>query len=436
MAYYLVHPDKERLIAEGFGIVANIPIIFDSNWSYQVLPSLYLRERALCDYQPRNAKTSITEMTERSNQVFGESICNFLEWCELHSKDWKKLDYTDGILKGYQAALSAGTFSAHQRGLAPSTANGRTQEACNFLDWAYIRGFRQEFRVITKTVPRDFSNPELSHGHRRELIEVRVGAVRPKPQSLHMPSKSDVNMWLESVGVEKRYTKCLMTELILRTGIRREEAVQWRTFTLPEPKDWIVKGCEIPVLIEYGTKGAKRRNERGDIVGPHRTIMVPLELAQKLHEYGETKRLKFFSIYVKSAKTSQERDARLQNKPEQLFLSDYTGRPISAQTLYDAWTEASRLPYKGWSPHLGRHYWACNELLIEAQKHFDFLSKYDRSQIPLDWIRGNVCDVITLRIQPQLGHIDKKTTERYINWAVQQYRAGDIEDAFEQALEQ
>lgn len=436
MSFYLVWPDTERLTEEGFGNVADIPVVFDANWSYQTLPSLYLRERALCNYRPRNAKMSVLELTERSNQVFGESICNFLEWCELHSKDWRTLDYKNGILKGYQAALSAGTFSANQRGLAPSTANGRAQEACNFLDWAYIRGFREEFRVITKTVPLTSSNPELSHGHRQRFAEVRVGAVRPNPRSLHMPSKSDVSIWLESVGIEKGYTKCLMAELILRTAIRREEAVQWRTFTLPKPEEWIVKGGEISVTIEYGAKGKKRKNERGDIVGPARTVMIPVDLAERLHKYQETKRLKFFSIYVKSAKTSQERDARRKNEPEQLFLSDYTGLPISAQTLYDAWTEASRLPYKGWSPHLGRHYWACNELLIEAKKHFDFLSKYDRSQIPLDWIKGNVCDVITLRIQPQLGHIDKETTERYIAWAVQQYRTGTIEDSYEQALEQ
>lgn len=435
MPFYLASPDKDRLTAEGFGKIAHIPAIFDGRWSYQLHPSLYLRERALCDYRPRNAKMSITELTDRSIRTFGESICNFLEWCELHSKDWRTLDYTSGILKGYQAALSAGTFSVSQRGLAPSTANGRAEEACNFLDWAFGHGFRGEFKVNTKTVPRSSPNPKLSHGHREIFVEVRAGAVREHPKSLRMPTESEVAAWLESVRIESGYTKYLMAELIILTGIRREEAVQWRTFTLPEPEDWVIKGGYVPVFIEYGAKGAKKKNDRGDIVGPGRTILVPIELAKKLHSYRETKRLKFFSKYVKGAKTQDDSIARKKKKFEQLFLSDHNGRPVSFQRFYDAWTGASKLPYKGWSPHPGRHYWACMELLKEAKRHFAFISKYDRSEIPLDWIRGNVCDVITLRIQPQLGHIDKKTTEMYIAWAVEMYRNGWVEDAFEHALE-
>ncbi len=436
MPFYLAWPDVDRLTAEGFGKVAHIPAVFDDKWSYQPDPSLYLRERALCSYRPRNAKMSITELTDRSIQGFGESLCNFLEWCELHSKDWRTLDYADGILKGYQNALLAGTFSVGQRGLAPSTVNLRAEEACNFLLWAYQRNLRGEFSVLTKTVPRNVPNPELSHGHRQILVEVRAGAVRQKPGALTMPTKPLLNSWLESMRIEKGLTKSLMAELIIRSGIRREEAVQWRVHTLPQPQEWKIVGGEVQVMLEYGTKGSKRINNHGDKVGPQRIIMLPLEMAQKLHEYRETKRLKFFSIYVRGANTLEERKARQNNMPEQLFLSDYTGRPVSYQTFYDAWTEASRQPYKGWSPHLGRHYWACNELLQEAQRHFNFLEKYDKSDIPLDWIRGNVCDIITLRIQPQLGHIDKKTTELYMNWAVQQYRTGAIEDAFEQMLEQ
>lgn len=347
MSFYLGWPDRERLTAEGFGKVAHIPAIFDSKWSYQTRPSLYLRERALCSYRPRNAKMSITELTERSIEVFGESICNFLEWCELHSKDWKTLDYTNGVLKGYQNALSAGTFSVRQRGLAPSTTNLRAEEACNFLDWAYRHKFREEFIVLTKTVPRSVANPELSHGHRQVLVEVRAGAVRPKPSSLTMPSKSALNSWLATMRMERGITKSLMADLIVQSGIRREEAVQWRTHTLPQPKDWKVVGGEVQVVLEYGTKGSKRMNARGDKVGPQRVIMLPLEMAEKLHDYRETKRLKFFSLYVQGATTSEEQKTRKREKPEQLFLSDYTGKPVSYQSIYDAWTEASRQPYKG-----------------------------------------------------------------------------------------
>lgn len=410
--------------------------MFNSDWAYQEFPSKFLRERALRTYLPRNARLSIDALTPASMQSFGESICNFLEWCELRNLDWRLLNYETHIIDGYQKEMSAGSFSASHRGLLPSTVNSRVNEACNFLEWAGTRGLRTKFEVPTVTISVSRNNPTLSHGHKAKKIEVRVGAARPNPKSLHMPSREAVAKWLESVRIEKGITKHLMAELVINTGIRREEAVQWRMHTLPERKaDWKIKGGEVEVKIEYGAKGPKHYNEYGDLVGPQRIVFVPLEMAEKLHNYRETKRLKYFAKYVKNGKTQEDRNDRKNRPFQQLFLSDFTGEPVSSQTFYDAWTEASRIPYKGWSPHPGRHYWACNELLKELEKTLAALKNLDRSQIPLDWIRGNAQDTIFLRIKPQLGHIDPATTELYVSWVTQQYRGTHISDEFENALE-
>lgn len=436
MSFYLVWPDESRMTAEGFAKVAAIPAVFNSDWAYQEAPSKYMIERALRTYLPPNARKSVEVLTPISTQGFGESICNFLEWCELRERDWRLLDYKTHIVEGYQKEQSAGLFSASHRGLSPATVNLRVKEACNFLYWAHIRGLREEFDVPTIKVAVHHQNSMLSHGHRLKETEVRVGAVRQKPSSLHMPSRLAVTQWLESIRIEKGVTKHLMAELVINTAIRREEAVQWRVHTLPESKDdWKIVGNEVLVTIEYGAKGSKRYNERGDLVGSPRTICLPLAMAEKLHTYRETKRLKYFAAYIKKGVTSEERSTRKKLKFEQLFLSDFTGEPVSRQTFYDAWREATRTPYKGWSPHLGRHYWACNELIKELDRNLAVLKDFDKSQIPIDWIRGNVQDVILIRIQPQLGHIDFKTTERYIAWAVQQYRGSSVSDQFEQELE-
>ena len=379
---------------------------------------------------------SVDTLTPASKQSFGEYICNFLEWCELRNLDWRLLDYKTHILSGYQKEMSAGSFSANHRGLAPSTVNSRVQEVWNFLEWAASRAFRTNFDVPTITVSVSRNNPTLSHGHKTKDVEIRVGGVRPDPKSLHMPSRDAMARWLESVRIEKGITKHLMAELVIRTGIRREEAVQWRMHTLPERKsEWNIKGGEVEVMIEYGAKGPKRYNGFGDLVGPQRMVLLPLEIAEKLHNYRETKRLKYFATYVKKGKTPKDRKNRSDNPFPQLFLSDFTGEPVSSQTFYDAWTEASRIPYKGWSPQSGRHYWACNELLMELEKTFSAVKNLDKSEIPLDWIRGNVQDSIYLRIRPQLGHVDSGTTERYITWVLQQYRGTEISDQYENALE-
>lgn len=420
----------------GFGRVADIPAVFNSVWVYQQAPSKYLQERALRTFQPRNAKVSVSTLTERTMQGFGESLCNFLEWCELRNFDWREVNYKAHLLEGYQRELSTGTFATRHRGLSSSTTNGRVDEACNFLSWAYQRGLRGEFIVPTVKVSVPHQNAQLSHGHRTKQIEVRAGRVRPDPSTLRMPSKRAVSQWLDALRIEKGVTKHLIADLILNTGIRREEAVQWQLHTLPEKKsDWSITGSQVAVTVEYGTKGSKRFNQLGDIVGPGRIVYLSLEMAEKLHVYRETKRLKYFAVYVRQAETPRERSERTKNPFRQLFLSDFTGQPVSAQTLYDAWTEASYLPYPGWSPHLGRHYWACYVLLQELEKNFAAIKAIEKSDIPMDWIRGNVQNVIYLKIQPQLGHIDRKTTERYINWVIQQYHGSDISDSYEQALE-
>ncbi len=424
------------MAAAGFGKVADIPAVFNAMWAYQEAPSKYLVERSLRTFLPKNSRASVQVLTRRSNQGFGESLCNFLEWCEQRNLNWRHLEYNKHILQGYQKELSAGTFSVGFHGLAPSTVNLRGDEACNFLQWAFQRKLRDEFIVPTVRIKQQGKNSKLSHGHRTKEAEVRVGRVRPHPKSLRMPSESEVELWLESVRIEKGVTKHLMAEVVIDSSVRREEVVQWRTHTLPEKKsDWRVTGSEVAVKIEYGAKGPKRYNEHGDLVGPQRTIFIPISLAEKLHAYRETKRLKYFATYVKKGETQQERNERMKNPFPQLFLSDFTGRPVSYQTFYDAWTEASRLPFPGWSPHPGRHYWACRELLRELERKFSALKMMEKSQVPIDWIRGNVQDVIQLRIQPQLGHIDEGTTEKYIAWAIQQYRGGQINEEFERALE-
>jgi len=436
LSFYLFWPDESQMVEAGFGNVADIPAVFDGRWAYQEAPSKYLRERTLRDFLPRNARRSVNVLTPASIQTFGESLCNFLEWCELRELDWRLLEYKNDIIQGYQKALSAGTFSVGFRGLSSSTINSRVDEACNFLQWAFGRGLRREFHVPTVKIKVKHKNSQLSHGHKTQEIEVREGRVRADPKSLRMPSQQEIKLWLESLRVEKGVTKHLMAELILYSAVRREEVIQWQVDTLPENReDWHITGNEVAVKVEYGAKGMKRYNERGDLVGPSRIIFLPLELAEKLHLYRETKRLKFFAAYVKSAKTPRERSERMNKRFSQLFLSDFTGKPVSAQTFYDAWVEASRLPFKGWSPHPGRHYWACNELLQELDRKFSALKNLKKSEIPIDWISGNVQDIIKIRIQPQLGHIDEETTERYIAWAIQQYRCGDIGDRFEQALE-
>lgn len=287
--------------------------------------------------------------------AYGSALCDFFEWCELRGKNWKTVEYDDlaDMTHGYQAEMQRGTWSASGKALAVSTVNTRVDQACMFLQWAHARSLRGEFYVPTKTVSIKQDTARNSHGHKARQVETRVGKVRADPRRLRLPTDAQVQKWLRAVRIEKGETKALMCELVVQTAIRREETVQWRVDTLPEQKkDWDVRGGSVSVLLMYGTKGPKYGSPDGER-GPSRIIKIPVYLAEKLHEYRIVRRAVLRAMYVRSASSLEEKRTRMREVTTRLFLSDFTGKPVSSTAFYDGWKDVSHLPFAQWSPHLG-----------------------------------------------------------------------------------
>lgn len=439
VAFYLFWPDLNLLDSRGFESIGHVPCVFNGDWIYQHLPSRYLRERALLEWAPKNEPYGLLASgrypTQQTLQVYGYSLCNFLEWCEARRVDLAEVAYTRHLFSGYQAEMLSGRWSAAARRLSPATVNLRLREAIHYVQWAADRGLREAFTVQFTLRNVKANNPLASTGHRSLAITTRAGSVRPNPMNLVMPTDQQVRLWFESVRIRKGPTKALMCELILRTGIRREEAAEWRLDTLPlENNRWRTKGDFVDVLIKHGTKGTKFRDEHGDLVGPSRYIQVPIALAESLAHYREFVRPGLRAAYVRNAASPQERRSRMAKPPKQLFLSDATGAPITALRLYEAWTSAGRLPYKGWAPHQGRHYWACKTLL-ESLKPSDRPTPHQEGSAALDWISGSGMSVIQIVIRPQLGHLSAETTNAYLGWAYRALTTTQLQDEYASALE-
>lgn len=419
MTFHLCWPDEEAIRAKGFGRVAHVPFIFAEDWSYHRLSSTYLIERALLDWIPGRVSGfgSTRFPTESSLQAFGDALCNFLEWVELRGLDWRQLEYIQHVVEGYQAEMLRGSWSVRGTALSASTVNGRVQEACNFLTWAFDRGLRKhpfEVKMDLRRVKADVATN--SHGHRSITVESRIGRVRPPPKELRLPLDSELARWLSCVHVERGHTKRLMCELILNTGIRRAEAAAWRVDTLPLDRNtWDVVGHDVMVNIKYGAKGQSYGKNHGDKIGPARKIAIPMVFAERLSDYLEFSRPQARRKWVNSAADLNEKRSRLATSTPHLFLSEYDGERITDNTLYEAWTGVTFLPYEGWSPHPGRHFWACKTLLELARKRSVEIGASGKS-IPVDWAIGNASADIMLVIKPQLGHIDLSTTECYLQW--------------------
>lgn len=425
MSYYLLWPDQDKLQTLGFGSVKDVPAVFDSRWKYEPVVSRYLREKAKLEMPPALPRNRYP--SPKTLQTFGQSICNFLEWCEARKVDWMTATYTSHLIDGYQGDMLKGVWAKDGKPLAAATVNLRITVSIEYLQWAALRGLRGPFRVpsVLKRIQADRHMSSRAHMQ----VEARAGAVRKNPQMLRIPTDPELRTWLGEVSVRAGSTKALMVDTVLATGVRREEISQWQTDTLPvEREAWMVRGEYVTVLLTHGTKGRKHHGMAGCLMGPSRHIDIPLSLANRLAAYREYERPKLMRNFVKAAASTKERRERMAIAKGRLFLSDYSGAPISAQSIYRAWTTAEKLPFKGWTVHCGRHYYACKTLL-------DRLSRVLRMGGNHQDLVASAQDIISLVIQPQLGHVDAATTQVYFTWIERMFISTDIYEAYAESLE-
>lgn len=437
MTFCIFWADPAALSQRGFGIVSHVPFVFDEDWKYHRESSNYLIERATCTWPDGDGQFAKRYPTKQSLQNYAESLTNFLEWADIRGIDWHIVNYTEHLYGGYQKEMLSGRWSKAGFPLAPATINRRVNEACCFLSWAAARGHREVFQVLTETLHRHDDVAINSHGHSHKEILSRIGRVRRNPKHLRLPTDIEIGKWLRFVRIQRGHTKELMCRLILDTGIRREEAACWRVDTLPELiENWEVLGNQVKVNIKFGCKGQNYGEDSGDKIGPERSIWMSLSMANQLHQYRRGLRMKSNAVRVAEVKEKSERRARIAQPPRHLFLSEHSGRRITGDSLYETWTGVDFLPFSGWSPHAGRHWWACKVLLREHKKRKVQLDPLNTVTVPLNWTSGNATSDIQLLIRPQLGHIDKTTTELYVQWVVKILETDGIQFAYQDFLDE
>ncbi|MGQ7939615.1 site-specific integrase [Paraburkholderia sp. D1E] len=353
---------------------------------------------------------------------YADWLINFLEWAEIRKVDLLTCEYAAHVQQRYQKEMLSGIWSRDGVGLSPTTVNLRVQQACDFLTWMADKGLRKPFDIATETIFVKSRRATSSVGHEGTAKEVRQGKVRQNKRRLRMPSDEQLWAWLNRVYERFGLAKGLMCEAVLLTAMRREEIACWRVDTLPEDKkDWHVNNPEAPkseqrvlLTIRFGTKGSDYGTDHGDKIGPERSLWVPFAFAERLDDYRKKKNGRNAALkrLVKGASTLAEQHRRIAGAVH-LFLDEATGERISSKQLYHAWTGVE-LPYKGWSPHLGRDWWACSTLWKEVQEREKLRPLKDGRLEP--YLESAAQTVIRFIIRPQLGHTSDDTTMIYLQW--------------------
>lgn len=422
MSFKVCYSDTVVTTKAGFGLVAHLPFLMDSRPGYHRWGSRYLIDRGLGYWNPatRGRGPRARRPTKVSIRNYANWLANFLEWADARRLPVERCDYARHLQDGYQQDMLEGRWSADGRPLEPATVNARVQQACDFLTWLADKGERAPFEIPSETVAIRVGSARSSVGHRAMEVTRRIGKVRQNKRSLRMPAREAVQTWLHSVEVTHGFTLGLVCETILLTALRLEEAAALRIDTLPEEQsEWHITNPDAPedkqdvlVKIQFGAKGADYGEDHGDKTGPQRTIRVPLALARRWHAYREKYRNAALKLRVDSAATANEKRQRIADAAH-LFLHEGTGKRLTADNIYRAWKDAT-LPFKAWSPHLGRDWWACSTLLQEMEKleHLKTLGPAVAAQL----IEATAISIIRLRIQPQLGHASENTTLIYLQW--------------------
>lgn len=440
MSFKVCYSDTDITTKAGFGKVASLPFILDNRPGYHRLGSRYLIDRGLGKWNPetRGKAPRATRPSMKTIRNYAYWLANFLEWAEVRGVDLKTCEYAEHVQGRYQTEMTEGLWSAEGRGLKATTVNPRAQQACDFLTWMGDKGKREPFDIPTETVKVKYGSATSSIGHRAKEVTRRIGKARQNKRRLRMPTDAEVRAWLSSVPTKHGGVLSLACETILLTGLRIEEASALRIDTLPEdPRHWHLSNPDAPkseqqvlVDIKFGAKGPDYGEDHGDKIGPERSILMPLILAEKLHDYRERLRNPALKKWVNGAENVQDRKARIAGAVH-LFLNENTGKRVTSDNIYRAWKNAE-LPFDGWSPHLGRDWWACSTLLREMERHerLKELGPAVASQL----LESVGMTVIRMRIQPQLGHKSESTSLVYLQWVADRFGVAlsiDYDAAFE-----
>jgi len=348
----------------------------------------------------------------RSLKKIADNLVVLLKWLESKNYDSSTIDY-DPHLREYARDQAAGMSLQFPRPLKKGTIEKRLDHAVDFLLWSGARQLRAKPKIPMQHFHRNFDTGQNSRPTAK-AGQSRAGRARANPVDLRLPSFAELRKWDAIIRLNQPYEKHLACRTILGTAIRLLEAECLPVDFVPmNPEHWHIENGQVSFMLTEGTKG-----------GRHRLISMPLDLCTRLHRYRLRERVEALTKWIGRHPS--------QAKPRALFLGSYNGAPLSSQTIRTAFS--SHRIYPGWSPHLARHTWACYELLALLSNAVPTHLAASGS-VPITWVESQARTLISLIVQPQLGHIDEKTTNIYVRWLAMQLSLPSIFSNWHAALD-
>lgn len=407
---YLIKRERGELTKFGLERVAHIPFLMTRGMEYAEEPSRYLRERALGLWHPRKRERSAYGFTrllsERTIASYGDDLKIFLSFLERRRLDWKTITHLD-VMHVYDTGMTSGKIKTRSGAkLEVSTINRRVGIALEFLLWASDRSYRPLFEISTTLAYKGVGqNGRRSGVSKPSVIGVRVGIHRVHPKRLRLPTSEEIQRFEKAVKHQQGFTKHLAVRWIFQTGCRLEETALVREAQLPDPS-LIDLDRPVRMTICYGTKGERIAGDQSKR-GKPRDLRFNRSFLVEVDVYRRLRRPKALERFRKLNPGKPD--------PLELFLNEATGQPFSRQAIYRAWHNTEFTPFKQFSPHHGRHAFACYTLLHLLDEEAT-RAKQTIAAMPRATVLTHADALIKLYLSPVLGHVNEATTTLYLEW--------------------
>lgn len=404
---FLIWPNNDLLLDTLFDKYFDIPFLISKNYQFIDDASAFLREKSIGNWipgQPKRSNLALKErLSENTVRAYAEDLKNFVSYCERRRLDVKEITYQN-LLETYDRDMGTGKWSKKGKPLASETINRRMRVACEYITWTADNGIRGQFSVPTQNTRRSIGSFES-----RRSLEVarRIGYRRNNLSRFRLPSRQQIAAFVREVHVRHGRARGTAVGFVFASGCRLEETVLLRADQVPDP-DTVDLDKHGRIEIVYGAKGGRVPGDPSK-AGKIRYIRIARDELVKLYNYKQLARSKAVVRY------RQLNPGKLD--PAELFLDERTGLPLSRQTLYRAWTRANNRPVEGKGVHTGRHCFACYLVLDILEQEASVL-KLTLNQYPQSMLRSRVDDLISTHLSPVLGHVSEATTERYLDWLI------------------
>lgn len=343
--------------------------------------------------------------SERTWSTYAEQLSLFFRFLESRGKTW--IDAHDEDLKVYYRLRRISTDGPLKK-ISTRSWNVFVAAVRRLYEWAYRHGHIQTIPFNYKEVTSGSAG--FSYGQSGPGTEL---SEKIREKDIRYMTEEDFNARFLPIVTNTRQgmRNALFVRLLMRSGLRADEAVTLKVDMLPDPDNPTYAGRKTCPLTIIG-KGGKER-----------IVRVPKSWLRDAQRYIEWDRADAIENW--KAKNPQKSAAHEGDRGF-LFLTS-TGTPVQYNSMYKMMRKAGDKAGFNFNahPHMLRHSYAVYQLSAMIRQLLE--SQRDRSASTAEGYRRMVQDPLR-KLQKLMGHSDVNTTMIYLDYLEEAEDMIDVTD--------